>query len=682
MLRYFRRLEERSQELGNHRRKYVHAIEKHGRLLIDRLEASGLFDRVHLRQPAQNPPAEMDAVLEAGRDREEKLVLLGCYYAIQFLQLNIRSIDLLRLNASNTEDRIGVYRDFIRGAGDDFLTLIGGYLTRVLDLSFADEARPEFVICSVGTRAHQDDVDLGIIDDGSRARRNLNHAIAKTAREMTRWASVPDFYLSEHIGAEGYTVSIDEYRHRLDRKILDFVSVTEILSVYPIVGSSALFNRFRNRIIGRYFYRPRGRNIDHEGYLRGLLGEIESLLLWPHEPERIHPKEDLLRLVGGIMSAYRCVYRIEESDRWEAMRKIGKRIRRHQEDFASLERNYTYVETFRHLYQQFSAQEEEIDLTDPTEQATLQQIAQTMGYGDVGVIRAWEQLLVRYFQHVRYGRQTVRALVPLLSEHVRKTSVFAQWVEPQRAGEETVSKGNLSIDFLHRVRYFQGIKYWNDLLEALEDESTDLLERFLRDLMALDETHREQILKYYAHWGYQTFYTLERLLVTLGRSARKHGAHEVFVGLNRAFLDTIKGTPDDIRRLSTVFVHYPFMTYRYLTITDDESLAEYHGKLEGEVWDAQAAEWRDWLARLCAILRRSSRFFRRSIDRVCESHPEYLLYFGDLNKLDRIAKGILADLLRLPSYDQQKKELGSYYDLQFLRIGLATLQGMPLSQLD
>ena len=34
------------------------------------------------------------------------------------------------------------------------------------------------------------------------------------------------------------------------------------------------------------------------------------------------------------------------------------------------------------------------------------------------------------------------------------------------------------------------------------------------------------------------------------------------------------------------------------------------------------------------------------------------------------------------AYERKKQDLGAYYDLQFLRIGLATLQGMPLSQLD
>ncbi|RPJ41826.1 MAG: hypothetical protein EHM19_11025, partial [Candidatus Latescibacterota bacterium] len=580
MLRYFRRLEERSQELGNHRRKHVHAIDKHGRLLIDRLEESGVFDRVHLRQPAADPPAEMDAVLEAGVGSEEKLVLLGCYYSIQFLQLNLRSIDILRLESVREPDPAGVYREFVRGAGDDFLRLVGGYMARVLDLHLGEEERPQFVICSVGTRLHQDDVDLGIIDDGSRARATLNRAIGKLAREMMRWASVPDFYLSEHVGAEGYAVSIDEYCHRLDRRILDFVSVTEILSVYPMVGSRPLYERFKKKVQSRYYYSSKRSNREHEGYLRGLVGEIESLLLWPHEPERIQPKEDLLRLVAGVTSAYRCIHRLDESDAWEAMRKLSRRSPRHRDAFLSLEKNYTFVEAFRHLYQQFSAQEEAIDLTDSNEQSCLQQIAQTMGYEDAGVIEAWEQLLIRYFQHVRYGRAAVRSLLPGITDHIRKTTVFADWFDRRRPdAEQALSPENLPLDFLHRVRYFQGIKYWNDLLEALEDERGELLDRFLGDLSALDDAQREQVFRYFAHWGYQTFYTLERLLVIFGRSGEKRGARGAFEGMNRAFLETIRGTPDDVRRLSTVFVHYPFMVYRHLTLLDEESLRSFREKL-------------------------------------------------------------------------------------------------------
>jgi hypothetical protein len=80
-------------------------------------------------------------------------------------------------------------------------------------------------------------VDLGIFDEGGVGRRSLNKAIGKMAREMLRWTSDPDFYLSGAIGRESYSISLDEYRQRLDRQILDFVSVSEILSAHRIIGS-------------------------------------------------------------------------------------------------------------------------------------------------------------------------------------------------------------------------------------------------------------------------------------------------------------------------------------------------------------------------------------------------------------------------------------------------------------
>jgi hypothetical protein len=300
MLSYFRQIEERAGELGNHRRKYIHAIETYGRCLVDRLEASGLFDRVHLRQAATDVGAEMGAVAQAGRDEKEKLVLLGCYYAIQFLNMNVRSIDRLRSSSTKSDDQTGVYRSFLQKTEDDFNTLIREYLTRILDIFLEGDRRPKFVVCTVGTRLHQDDVDMGIIDDGGPRRGRLNKALTRMAQEMMRWTSLPDFYLAEHTGGHGYSVSIDEYVTRLDDRILDFVSVTELLSAYPILGSKPLLKRFDREIRSRYYCGWRKTSREHEGYLRGLVGEIESLLLWPSDPRHINPKNDLLRPVIAI----------------------------------------------------------------------------------------------------------------------------------------------------------------------------------------------------------------------------------------------------------------------------------------------------------------------------------------------------------------------------------------------
>ena len=654
----------------------------YGRRLVDRLEESGLFDRVHLRQTATDVGAEMDAVLQAGRDEKEKLVLLGCYYAIQFLNMNIRSIDRLRSSSTQPEHKTSVYREFLRKTGDDFDVLIREYLTRILDIFLGDGPRPEFVVCTVGTRLHQDDVDMGIIDDGGPLRGSFNKAVGKMARQMMRWTSLPDFYLSEHTGSHGYSVSIDEYVARLDSKILDFVSVSELLSAYPLVGSTSLFRRFDRQIRSRYYYSRRKTRREHEGYLRGLVGEIESLLLWPNDPKHINPKDDLLRLVNGILWACRTTNGIRETDVWETFQRLAKSSARRRSLFQELERSYTYVETFRHLYQQFAAQEETIDLTDARERASLKQVANAMGYEDIGVIRARHQLLVHYTEHVNAGRRAIRALVRDVCEHIKKVTVFPEWFRPKGvAGIEEEPRG-LAADFFLRSRYFHGIKYWHDLLDQLEVEDNGLLDELFAELKAMDEVQRREILEYLAEWGYHTFFTLLRLLTIIGVYAKEHDALDVFEFLNSASLETIQGTPDEIRRFSTVFLYYPGLVHRYLSLVDDDAQDLLHEKLSGPVWGSQAAAWQKRLLCFLEINRKSGRFFRRAIDRVCEGHPEFLLDFGNPDKLQRATRGILADLMRVPSYEGQRLELGVCYDLQVLRVGLGTLQGIPLTQLD
>ncbi|MBN1442317.1 MAG: hypothetical protein JXA90_06385, partial [Planctomycetes bacterium] len=610
MRRYFQRIEQRAEELGNFRRKPLRALEIHGRRLIDCLEASGRFDRVHLEQLATDFGSEMDAVLEAGRDEEEKLILLGTYFGLQFLLMNIRSIDLLRSSAAGAENPLAVYREFLRKAAEDFEELIRAYLERLLELFLAGGERPEFIVCAVGTRLHQDDVDMGIIDDGSPARTRLNRAIGRMAREMMRWTSLPDFYLSEHIGEQGFTVSIDEYRERLDRRILDFVSASEILSARPIVGSRRLFRRFQRLIHDRYFHARRKPRREHEGYLRGLLGEIESLLLWPRAPERISPKDDLLRLVGGVLWAYRTVERVREADAWQAFGRLARSPARRRNLFISLERSFTFVETFRHLYQQFAAQEETIDLTDPQQQESLERVANAMGYEAVGVVGAGQQLIVHYLEHVKEGRKAVRDLVPPISDHIRKITVFADWLGPIAPAGPIQGSQSLASEFQRRVLYFQGVKYWNDLLDALENREGGLLDAMLRELEAMDGAARDQTLLYFARWGYHTFYTMLRLLAIVREGARARGRPDLFASLDRAFLETIEGTPDEIRRFSTVFLYYPDLVYRYLSQVDDETLEYLRRRLGGQVWDIEVAANQKRLLSFCEILETSSRFFR------------------------------------------------------------------------
>jgi hypothetical protein len=302
-----------------------------------------------------------------------------------------------------------------------------------------------------------------------------------------------------------------------------------------------------------------------------------------------------------------------------------------------------------------------------------------MGFEDIGGIRARHQLLVHYIEQVNAGRRAIRALLNEVGEHVKKVTIFSEWFRPGTPGQPP---RGLVGDFFLRSRYFHGIKYWHDLLDQLEAEDGGLLEEVLAELEAMDETRRTETVTYLARWGYHTFYTLLRLLTIIGTRGEKHGASGLFELLNAAALRMIRGTPDEIRRFSTVFMYYPQLVHRYLSLVDDEADDLLYEKLSGEVWGSQAAEWQKRLLGFWAIRRKSSRFFMRVIDRVCECRPESLLCFGNPEMLQRATRGILADLARLPSGEGQRVQLAVCYDLQFLRAGLETLQGTPLAQLD
>jgi len=337
----FAKLKERTEALGNHHLKYLRFISSHGQNLIDLLETEGKIDSVQLWRGTQDICGQMALVSELGDDEQERLEHLGCYFALQYLHMNTRAVDILRLGLSARTDRFRVYRDFMLQMGNDLRQMISCYMEQLLNIFLPDDQRPEFVICGVGTRADQDDLDLGIIDDGSELRAPFNRAVGRLQRddgselrapfnravgrlqrEMLRRAVPLHFYLSEHVGEQSYSASIAEYTQLLDREIQDFIIISEMLNAKPILGSVELFNSFTRDVTDRYFYRPGGDNRFHEGYLRGMLGEVRALMMWEIRKGSIDPKSDALRIIKGIVSARKTVFGLEDVNTWEVLRQL------------------------------------------------------------------------------------------------------------------------------------------------------------------------------------------------------------------------------------------------------------------------------------------------------------------------------------------------------------------------
>jgi len=328
MLKDLDQLIDRSAELGNHHRKYTHFISKHMAQLSERLEESGAIDEVHFRSAAPDIAQEMDLVAEMGLDETEKLNFLGCYFGFQLLNLNMRAVDVLRLGLSSGSNRFEVYRDFMLQMGRDLRRLTGAYMNKLLGLFLADGEQPEFVICGVGTLADQDDLDLGIIDDGSDRRDAFNHAVGKLQREMLRRAITPHLHLSEHVGVQSFSASVPEYVALLESEIQDFIIINEMLGARPIVGSQDLFASFTAEVTDRYYYDPEGDNRYHEGFLRGMMGEVRALLLRKLPRDSVHPKTDGLRIIKGMLAAKKTVLGIKEVNAWRILEELMARDQR------------------------------------------------------------------------------------------------------------------------------------------------------------------------------------------------------------------------------------------------------------------------------------------------------------------------------------------------------------------
>ena len=136
MHQYFNRLKIRASVLGNHQQKYIRKIEKYLDPLVENLENAGQLENIHLWKGTSKLSEEMDVVLSVASTPEEKLNFLACYYSLQILHLNMRSIDILRLQlkGKSKEERFTVYKQFMLQTGKEFRILTAAYMKKLINL--------------------------------------------------------------------------------------------------------------------------------------------------------------------------------------------------------------------------------------------------------------------------------------------------------------------------------------------------------------------------------------------------------------------------------------------------------------------------------------------------------------------------------------------------------------------
>ncbi len=641
--------------------------------LEKRLEERGLRHRVWLWDRARDIPAEMEAVSRMGRDREEKLAFLGTYQALQLIHLNLAVLDALGLEISRSLQPGRARKLFLLSSARGFQDLVKTYMSKVLEVLLPPEKRPEFALLNVGSRWDRDDLDICVLDDGSPEGESLRRAVSRLSTEMLRYATRLDFHLAEEAGGNAYSGTVEHFRRFLSRTPRDFVSVSEMLSADLMLGSARLFEEFKKEVKGLFYYDEKGKNVHHEIFFRGNLGEILLLATRPADPGLLRPKEDALRPLKGILCLSRALYKVEAPDPLNLIDALRRRIPENIPLYDELEDHILFFETFRQLYHFFVEETEEIALPQPGVSAEQERIADLMGYEKAGPVSAWNGLVFRYHQKVRLARNLVLRFVDRFKVHLGRTTFFAPFLE--RRGEKEDAPG--LVDLVRAARKFRGVGYWDDILDKLEDEPA-LLEGLLKDALALPRRPLKKLLLRISSGAHRTTRGVMRLITLLQKHAHQEGVGELVQVLVQGFLDTLAREGDLPLRLVQVFLLDTRRVCHFLgSLTEEEQrrVAEILKRVEG-VDEEPASGYLAQIRRLCRLFYSHSRYFQRFFLSVVERHPYVVSHLSNPEFLDRIAHGLKAWGQTRPTYAERREALGDSFDMERVRMGLLTL-GTP-----
>ncbi len=676
---YFERLKKRAQGLGNHYRKYTSIIDINLDGLMNRLENAGVIERVHLWAAAHDYMEEMAIISEIGTSLKEKLDDLGCYFAIQFLQMNINALDALILELTRSEDKLTIYKKFMLRTGHDFRTLTASYMKQLLKLYSPPKLNLEFVFLGVGTRSDQDDIDIGVVDRGEENRDILNKCIGKMNSEMLKKAISLHFHISEHVGnITSYSASIKEYAELLDNEIHDFVIITEMLGAARILGDRKLFFDFRRDITSRYyFYNTQHEYLKfHEGYLRGIIGETRSFMFRELPYDIINPKGDGLRMIKGTLFAAKTIFCMRQVNAWAILDELKIKDKSRSASYNIIEGPLTFLEIFRYLYQLLIAQEEEIQLGEKNAKENLSLVAEAMGYRSVGFASATDFLITDYYQNILQAKKTLKNLLPYSVTHLESITVFGKVLRHKKVTEKGEKRiGNLALRFIKETRFFRGTRFWDDIISVLQRKDGKILKRLANDISSLPQQQQDEILEKFIDWGWNSFISLYSLITLIYKYKDVLPDPELYLKLNNIYFDRLKADEEIVRRISVVFTHYPELINDFIVLLTDKQQLKLYNLLDYYVWDQNVKIARDRLQFLLRLNYGTSNYFKLRMQYVLKQQPQYIKYLNNFQRLNLIGKGSLAEAERTKNVKQKLHNLKFYYDYEFFRIAIDSLQG-------
>jgi len=641
--------------------------------VVERLEEHQMLDDVELWDLTSAPGEQMRLMAEIGADLREKLDFMATFYSLQFLHMNLLAIDRLELSLSDGREGSDAFRDFLDAQAANYQRLNAVYIDGLLTLYTGDEATPEFCICVVGTRSDQDDVDAMVVHEGNVGVDVLNRAIGKVVAEFFRRAGRLHLYIAERMRISGYTHTIDAYKQALGKDLTDFVMICELLSAEPLLGSWNVATNFKREVTRRFYGKQASRGKFHVGFLRGLLGEVHSLLVQDVSRERIDFKNDALRLAKGMVLSVRVVNDIHETQPVEALDRLLPAMPRFHENLSTLKREFLYIETLRLLYHMLGVEEEEVEF-DHESQETLRAVADVMGLIEKGGVSAADHLVVRYFESVERVRDVCRNLMTYLADHVRKVSGYGSLGTRQR----TSRKGrNLASELASSVRAFSGHIFFDDVLMALKARHGRLARSLVRDLAKLKGKRQTRVIDSFLEFASSDPMTMLELILIIKGVPGDDGS-ELFAIMVDGFLVRMAGAETILPGLLGVYNSEPALVNRFIEAIPPRQRRQFEDLLDVDLWDEEQRESLDRFRKYVWLRTAGSEYYRRIFRRVINRYPHFIRHLGDVSRLRRYASGFLAVPENGFDPGQMRASLADNYDVAYLACAIDALNGTAL----
>ncbi|MDZ7724360.1 MAG: hypothetical protein U5R06_16545 [candidate division KSB1 bacterium] len=678
---YLERLRNRSSELGNHYQKYYTLLDRDIKGLINRLEQARLHERIHLWGPAKDYRAEMNIIAQLGSTRKTKLTDLGCFFGLQYLQLNFNALDGLYLSITRNRDHMSTYKSFMLRTGHALRQLTRAYMKTIMQLYLPPEAFETFVFLGVGTRSDQDDIDIGVIDSGQAGRHELNRAISHLSTEMLKKAISLHFHLSEHVGSEtSYSASLDEYCELLDNEIHDFVIITEMLGAARIFGSLKLRKEFNRKVIQRYYYQPERQTFSryHEGYIRGIIGEARSLLLREFSLDRLNPKDDGLRMIKNSLFAAKTISGLRQVNAWSLIHELRRQDRKRRHEYEQLEESLTFLEIFRYLYQLLVVQEEEIFVNEKGSTANLKRVAEVMGYQRIGVQKPEHFLLSDYYLYVQQAKENIQRLLPDAVDHLKSISVFGRIMRRKKATEAGETRiGNLALRFCRETRFFKGTRFWEDIISIFASKNGKILCRLFKDYESLSLMQKARVRNSLIEWSRFSFIATFKFAILLYQFRQQLPEPDFYKIYNDELLSRVRNEAAQTQRISIVFLNFPKLIVDYIETLSEDQRRKYRQWLDRNIWGQELINAHDNMDTLLTLSILTSADFQQRMFRVLRDNPEYVHYLTDMRRLSLIGKGSLAEAERTLAGPEKQQKLVNFFNFGYFKVGLQSISGIP-----